>query len=524
MGYFELPNASVRYLSIEDLLSAARATEVLSKTDQYELNSLKKNFPERYILNPELDDSELFSQKGWLNTFYRDLYSLFLLKTDNFFLKIDPVLNIALGDDRHDSKLIFQNTRGIKIRGILDNKVFFYSSIYENQQRFLSYIEDEIARSNAIPGQGFYKPYQSGIINSLNGWDFLNAEAYAGINISNSIDLRLGQGRHFIGNGIRSLLLSDYANNYFYLQFNTRIWKLHYQNTFAELSATSSRDNPGNTLLPKKYMATHYLDFQVHPNLSLGLFETIVFSRENHFEFHYLNPVILYRSVEQLLDSPDNAILGFNIQWIPKKKYQIYGQLLIDELKTSETFAGDGWWGNKVAYQIGLKKYDLFQIGNLDFQLEYNTVRPFTYAHRSDNNSAIPTASYSHFNQPLAHPYGANFREFIVSFNYRFNEKFAFNASIVNSNYGDSNLENVGKDILANYENRSSDYNNFTGQGDQNDIFGLQINTNYEFLPNGFIDLTFLHRRRSLESNPIDKNDYLGIGIRVNAFHSNLFF
>ena len=110
----------------------------------------------------------------------------------------------------------------------LDRKVYFKTQILENQQRFFNYFEREIERVNAIPGQGFFRPYQSGVIDAVNGWDFLNASGYGGLRISKSIDLRLGHGRHFIGNGIRSLLLSDYANNYFYLQLNTRIWKFHF--------------------------------------------------------------------------------------------------------------------------------------------------------------------------------------------------------------------------------------------------------------------------------------------------------
>ena len=113
------------------------------------------------------------------------------------------------------------------------------------------------------------------------------------------------------------MLLSDYANNYLYLQLNTRVSIFHLQNTFAELSATGSRDNVGDSLLPKKYMAAHYLSLQVSPKLSFGLFESVIFSRDQGFELQYLNPVIFYRTVERLLDSPDNVLLGLNINYTP---------------------------------------------------------------------------------------------------------------------------------------------------------------------------------------------------------------
>ena len=91
-------------------------------------------------------------------------------------------------------------------------------------------MEDRIFRFQTIQGQGFYKDYNSGVIENLRGYDYLNAQAYVGINVSKSVAIEFGHGKHFIGNGIRSMLISDYANNYFYLKFNTRVWKLHYQN------------------------------------------------------------------------------------------------------------------------------------------------------------------------------------------------------------------------------------------------------------------------------------------------------
>ena len=357
-----IPHLSVRPLSLDVIINLDDTINLSNYQDQSDWQSLVRSIPEKHHLNPGSTDNKSTRAKGFLGLFYKDPHSFLLVDEEDFFLKVDPLIHFSLGDDVQNSGTVFQNTRGIQLRGIIDKKVYFHTSIFENQQGFLNYMEDEIARINAIPGQGFFKPYSSGVIDGLRGWDFLNAQAYGGFKISRSIDFQLGHGRHFIGNGIRSILLSDYANNYFYLQLNTRIWKFHYQNTFAELSVNSSRDNPGNTLLPKKYMATHYLNFQASPKFSIGLFESVIFSRENNFEFQYLNPLILYRSVEQFLDSPDNVVLGLNTQWIPINGWQVYGQLMLDELRTSEAFSGNGWWGNKIAFQFGLKAFDFINI------------------------------------------------------------------------------------------------------------------------------------------------------------------
>ena len=352
LDHISAPNLSVKQQASEFIFMNPLDSSKLSPIDAYRWKMLDNYYPEVAYLNDEKLPKKRDSS-GFFRHFYKTPYSFLTVQSDDFFFHVKPILQIGLGDDRKDDNLIFQNTRGISINGIIDKKVYFKTTILENQQRFYNYFENEIARINAIPGQGFFRPYQSGIIDAVNGWDFLNASGYAGLRISKSIDLRIGHGRNFIGNGLRSMLLSDYGNNYFFLQLNTRVWKFHLQNTFTELSVNSSRDNQGNTLLPKKYMAYHYLDFQINENLSIGLFESVVFSREDHFEFQYLNPIILYRSVEQFLDSPDNVLLGLNMNWKVKKGWQIYGQLLLDELRTDQIFSGDGWWGNKVAYQVG---------------------------------------------------------------------------------------------------------------------------------------------------------------------------
>ena len=159
------------------------------------------------------------------------------------------------------------------------------------------------------------------------------ANAYVGARISPHVNLELGHGRNFIGNGIRSLFLSDFSNDYFYLKLNARVWKFQYQSIFAELirPVQASRD----ILLPKKYFAAHYFNFHVTDNFDIGLFETVVFARENQFELQYLNPVILYRTVEGAIGSPDNVLIGLDIKWNLWKKYSLYSQFVLDEFKVS---------------------------------------------------------------------------------------------------------------------------------------------------------------------------------------------
>ncbi len=464
-------------------------------------------------------------KSGIFNVFYKTPYDLFRVDHQDFKLSIDPVIHWSLGSDAESDSFIFQNTRGLKVRGLLDSKIYFYTAIFENQRRFLAHIEDRIIKDGAIPGQGFYRTYESSIIDGIKGWDYLNAQAFIHFPISKSVGMELGHGSHFIGDGVRSFMLSDYAHNFFYVKFNTVFWKIHYQNIFAELSAESSQDIPGDQLIPKKYMAMHYLSINLSKKLRIGIFESIVFGRENHFELQYLNPVILYRSVEQFLNSPDNVLFGLDFSLRIKNQLMLYGQWVIDEMKVGEVFRRRGWWGNKSAFQLGTKWKDAFGISRFDILLEYNAARPYTYAHRTSMESPdLPVGSYSHFRQPLAHPLGANFHEVIFLMNYRVAHNTSLGLRSVFADYGDDPPgQNWGSDILKDYLTREGDFNNSIGQGINRNVYLFALNASHAVFYNFFIDLTYLFRTRVAHQSLSDlTSHYIGIGLRANVFEKSL--
>ena len=63
--------------------------------------------------------------------------------------------------------------------------------------------------------------------------DFYYATGYINYDINRFFDLQLGHGKHFIGDGYRSMLLSDNSFNYPYLKITTDIWKFKYINLFS---------------------------------------------------------------------------------------------------------------------------------------------------------------------------------------------------------------------------------------------------------------------------------------------------
>ena len=449
------------------------------------------------------------SKRPFLKHFYKTPSQFFEVNSPDFKLRINPLLNFRLSN-AGNGDVLFENQRGIAIRGAVDGKVYFHTEILESQARFSEYVNRFRNKFGAVPGAGFYKSYESSIFDFDNGVDYLLANAYVGTSISRHVQLEFGHGRHFIGNGIRSLFLSDFTTDYFYLKLNTRVWKFHYQNIFGEL--LQERRSTRDQLLPKKYFAAHYLSLNILKNLYIGLFETVVFAREDQFELQYLNPVILYRTVEGSLGSPDNVLLGLDIKYNLWRRVSIYSQIILDEFKISEVRAGNGWWANKYSFQIGVKTIDLFRISHLDAQLEYNVARPYTYSHREG------IAHYSHYKQSLAHPLGANFRESLLQINYQPSERWFITARVINMDIGeDQDTLNWGSNILLANDDRVQDFGNKITQGVHAKIRMLGIDVSFQIKQGFFLDAFYQYRNKVSDLNERNQKDnYLGIGLRWN--------
>lgn len=536
--YYPASHRAVRYVENFDILDTielnihtalrnySRKSVARTLASRIELKDL---YPKQYYYL--LKDNQLYidtalvkqERRGILGLFYKEDPYFFRLDKKAFKFIANPILNINFGIEENLGRPQFINTRGIEIYGEIDNKVYFYTQFEENQRNFNNYIENRIRTHQAIPGYSFYSPFKSRISDQIRGHDFANAQGFIGFPISKHIGIELGHGRHFIGHGYHSLLLGDYSNNYFYLKLNTKVWKLHYQNIFTELSPISTRLNPNDNLLPKKYMATHYLSFKPNKTLEIGLFETVIFSRLNRFEFHYLNPLILYRAVEFYLDSPDNVMIGINGKLNLFRKFSLYGQFLLDDVKTNFLFDGSGWWGNKFGFQVGVKVPKVLGIENFDIQAEANLVRPYTYGHRDTVPSFVDysVANYSNYNQPLAHPLGANFMEYLVIANYEPIDNFFVQVKMSYAKQGVSS-ENayVGDDILIPNEQRISDFGISFLQGQERTIKSVGLDFSYSFFHNYYLDFRFLHR--------VDKGtqdvttNYASFGVRANINHQRL--
>jgi hypothetical protein len=497
---------AVRAGEYADSVQKATGT-LLSKVDAYNLRSLFMNNTEWYTG----DKSDFASKKSWWNTFYKNKANFAEVNVKDFFLVVNPVLQFQQSvESNNSSERIFVNTRGGAFRGLIANRLGFSAYIVDNQERAPLFVQERIAKFNAVPGEGFYKPFKKTAV------DYLDARGSINFTAAKYLDFQFGYDKNFIGNGYRSLFLSDYANSYLFLKINTRIWKFNYMNLFTELTPQTININAGNKLLDKKYVAMHHLSMDVTRWLNVGVFEAVVFGRPNHFDFTYLNPIIFLRLSEQQNGSADNALVGIDAKANIAKRVQLYGQLLLDEFNLSEMRAQSGWWANKYGVQMGAKYINAFGLKNLDLQGELNMVRPFTYSHYDS------VANYTHYNQPLAHPLGANFIEAIGIVRYQPHPKWTTSARLIVFKQGtDTDSSNIGSNIFMGNDTRSAgDYGYKLPSGPRATTVNAQLLVSYEIRENVYLEASALIRnyKSGVDAIANRNTSVFTAGIRMNMF------
>ena len=450
------------------------------------------------------------SNKSFLKHFYHNKNDFFSVNEKDFQLHVNPVLYFSGGIDKSQTVTPYVNTRGLEVSGMISGKIGFYTFLSTTQAAYPAYVRSWIGRNLVVPSEGFWKVFHK------DGVDFFDASGYVTFNVVKPVNVEFGHGKSFIGNGIRSMALSDFSPNYLYLKINTKIWKFNYYNLFAQDYADAyAQAGVGSTSgrYPRKFMALHHLSYDVSKNLNVGIYETVMIGdTTDSFEIGYMNPIIFYRALEQQSGSNDNAMVGADLKWNVLHHFSFYGQFMLDEFLLHEVLAGTGWWANKYGAQGGLKYFDVAGIRNLDAQVEFNIARPYTYTHTNTYTN------YAHYRMPLAHPLGANFREWIFQVRYQPVPRIVLNLEGIHAGYGeDDENSDWGKNVMLSYEDRERDYGNRIGQGYYTHFNYLNAVVSYQYKFNVFIDLEFTLHNVASEYAPLSmKSDYAGINFRWN--------
>lgn len=342
------------------------------------------------------------------------------VKGSNYFLSISPILDMIMGKDRIDTneRRLFQNTRGVIVEGDLYKNFSFSTAIYENQGRFSNYetayysslgelypnqSTGKYTTQNAvIPGGARTKPFK------IDGFDY----AYAVGNIiykpHRSILLSAGNTSHFIGEGYRSLFLSDNSVPAPFIRGTFTLTK-KLQFNYLRMRLMNLIRKPVSTTVEAYYetkaFSANYLTFTPTKNIAISLFEGIIWSKGDSLVSKNAHP-LFYNPIPFVADlalseQEINSVIGINFSYLPFRSHRIYGQFGIGNLDFK-----------KAGYQLGYRGYNYFGLKNFMLQVEFNSIAAGMY---ESLNSRL---NYSHYNLPLAHVKGTNFQEFVLRCNY----------------------------------------------------------------------------------------------------------
>lgn len=369
-----------------------------------------------FVLHTDLSKVDGFARDTtkYYYSFTSKIFSEDLIQLDKPGLQLAAnfIFNFGYGDEWRDElnpereiSNTFENTRGFAIAGKVGNSVYFFTDFRENQSRFASYLDRFVDSLGVVPGNGRVKPFGE------DAYDYNMASGFLGFNATDWLSVQAGHYKQFVGHGHRSLLLSDNAFNFPFVRCQFRFWEGRVQYDWnIGLMQSLDRLPQGSTpeaLFQRKYSTWNYISFKPIPSIEIGFFEAVMWkifdSETGTLPFNYasLNPLPFVNTLYLGLNDPDNnALIGYNVAWQPLRWWRIYGQ-----------YMRDGRNANGV--QLGMKAYELF--GRIDVQAEYNTTAAGSYA------ATNPLQSFTHTNQPLAHPMGSGFGELYTNLVYYHN-------------------------------------------------------------------------------------------------------
>ncbi len=432
---------------------------------------------------------------------------LIQVEEGGFKLAIDPAFHFELGHDYRegsgwsDNNWMEHNGRGFHLAADLGPTVSFQSSFYENQAVLPGYLYYYSQAQGVVPGQGRIKNFES------RGLDF----AWASGNVSWSprpwLNAQLGQGRHFVGNGYRSVLLSDNTTPYPYVKFSTLTNNKRFQYTaiFAKLQLVGEANrlptgDAGESLFYWK--RSTFLHFSANLGaLQLGLFEGTMWKTIGPdgvlpFNGMQLNPVLGLNTIVNGFSGENTQLLGLDAKYKVTDKAFVYGQFALTDPDQS-----------RYAWQIGMQWFDIIR-KDLHLLAEFNQATPFAYT-RSDARM-----SWTHDNQPLASPVGTDYSELLVRADYGIKQRFWFQGelSLVKHPYGEGMTEVPGGDIFG-----PSEQTSVNGSDRQRVFAGLNASWRMNQMTN--MQITLGYSMRDVNPGTLGRDS----GYAYISFHTGLF-
>lgn len=331
------------------------------------------------------------------------------------YLRMTPLIDLSYGAELTDTnRTRYQNTRGLRVEGIIGKRVSFTTSFYENQailpdyvsayiqqrgEQYLSSADTNYHTQNAVvPGAARTKPFKT------NGFDYAYATGVISVRLLKNCTVFWGNQPLFVGSGHRSMLWSDNSVGAMNLRVNYRFspkWQLQ----FVRMRGLNllRRPNPtnGEAYYEPTSLSIATLYFQPTKKLTIGLLEGGKWFRGDSASQKSI-PALFFLPLpgaaalqEATKAGSANALLGIDLRAL-LGKHTVYGQFALNPAEN-----------NSMVYQVGMRLYP-FKNPFVQAQVEYN--------HADDNayTSSVSRLNFSNYNLPIAHPSGNAFDEVVL--------------------------------------------------------------------------------------------------------------
>ncbi len=487
--------------------------------------------------NLNFDTVRHYTIKPYKKDYYKDVHfqnifsenklfndNLLEIKNKNTDFILNPIITSSCYKDFSDKRFFSDLRAGISVQSSYKNKLFISSDIFYSATEFPSYFDDLINKFGIIPHFGKYIKRTNSKIEFYSWTGDITYQANKYISLSG------GRGKFFLGNGYRSLFLSDNSNAFPYVKAEVNIWKIKYLWMFTKLSDVNLSSGVNTNILYDKAAFLHYFSLNITKRINFDFFETVITNpydsngRHISYDAVYFNPVIFYRPTEFYKGTSDNSLMGIALNARLFKSTFLYSQFILDDIIISSLRDKSGWWGNKFGMQAGIKVYNVLNINGLFVRGEINAVRPYTYSHgEAYVNQGIANLNYGNFRQELAHPFGANFAEGIALIRY-VKGRFSAKVKIISAKKGEDINDTVsyGGNIYKSYRLRPDDYGIKFLQGEISNIrifdlgFSYLINPEYGLLFN----VGFYYRKKTNQFTE-EQSQIIYFGLSTDIFNSS---
>ncbi len=452
------------------VLSASNTNNFFLTDQDFSAYFLNENLPVNYSLNLENGKERVDFALSSKHKFYSSLIELFQgknpstsflsvnkkIKNNHLLLNFHLFTGLDFFSDKENKSYYFAYN-GIKLNGSFNQNLKFNANFWKGH--FTG--NYEYAKKSSLLNSW----YQSSDDHKKIYLDKVTAK----IEFDSQFGVfAVGRGKFNLGNNIGgSIILSDVSNDYGYLSYQANFGEWYLNFLHASLIADSLSTFSDGKKFDEKNLVVHSIH-RKNEKWHLFFGEEVIYGNRT-IDFNYLLPQTIMRVTEHNLGDRDNIMIFFGYNWKLSKNIHHYFNFLFDELSKSKIFTD--WWGNKYATQTGISITNILNKKNTDnLTFEFTAIRPWIYTHK------FLVDKYSHDDNPLGFPDGANLIQYAMQYKLPFTKTINWINFVSYTRQG-----SVGNQFYINYESRPKDTATWL-EGQITDKFKIKSVLGWNFL------------------------------------------